>query len=95
MLFLQMAFEAGSTAVSLAANDLQLIGSLVTWFLPLLLNIFETGSPDSMLYDIEKPWSEEYRLLLQKATRAVFVCSLSSICIYIHFLGVFHEYLLS
>lgn len=54
-----MAFEAGSTVVSLASNELQLRGGLVAGFLP-LLNIFETGSCDSECYEVEKPWSKEY-----------------------------------
>lgn len=54
-----MAFEAGSIIVSLASNELQIRGSLVAAFLP-LLSIFETGNPDSQLYEAGKPHSEEY-----------------------------------
>lgn len=61
--FLQMAFEAGSIIVSLASNELQIRGSLVAGFLP-LLSIFETGNPDSKLYEVGKPHSKEYWLLL-------------------------------
>lgn len=54
-----MAFEAGSIIVSLASNELQIRGSLVFGFLP-LLSIFETGNPDSKLYEVGKLHSKEY-----------------------------------
>lgn len=57
--FLQMTFEAGSIIVSLASNELQIRGSLVSGFLP-ILSIFEPGNPGSKLYEVGKPHSKQY-----------------------------------